>query len=95
MTTLEDVNKTSEKTCQLLGANWCGYTKKQEAALDDGMKSKLKERGINVEVTDCADEATTCPRLQGYPTWKNDQGEMMAGYTDDVNKLAEFCGKTA
>ncbi len=92
MTTLESVNQESTKTCTLLGANWCGYTKKQEAALNEGMASKLQEKGIKVEVTDCAADEASCPKIQGYPTWKNESGEMMAGYTDNVEKIAQFCG---
>lgn len=92
MTTLDKLSDESAKTCTLLGASWCGYTKRQEAALKDGMKSKLEEKGINVEVTDCAADEQSCPKLQGYPTWKNASGEMMAGYTEDVEKVAKFCG---
>jgi len=94
MASLNDMqgDNTTQKTCTLMGANWCGFTKKQEAALEGGMKQDLKGKGINVEVMDCADETTACPKLEGYPTWKNEAGDMMPGYTADVDKIASFCG---
>ena len=81
------------KQCDLLGASWCGFTRKQQAALDGGMRDALRARGVDVTVTDCAAKDARCPQVDGYPTWRNAAtGAMMSGFTEDVDKLAAFCG---
>tara|TARA_X000000950_G_scaffold287925_1_gene402376 strand:- start:13229 stop:13519 length:291 start_codon:yes stop_codon:yes gene_type:complete len=88
---IESSTESTTKTCKLLGAGWCGFTKKQQEVLDGGMQDELKAKGVHIEVTDCSDDKETCPVLRGYPTWQNSRGEMMPGYTSDVAKLSSFC----
>lgn len=72
----------------IVGADWCGFTKKQLSAIPDDL--------VNTEFkyVNCAAEPENplCEGVQGFPTMKTHDGETChTGYTQDIDQLRKDC----
>ena len=65
------INKAMSNSAYIVGADWCGFTKKQLSAIPDDL--------VNTEFkyVNCAAEPENplCEGVQGFPTMKTHDGE--------------------
>ena len=54
------------------GTNGCGWTRKQLKEMDD--------KGIDYTFVDCDEDGKQCTGMSGFPTLKDDSGNVSTGY---------------
>ena len=72
----------SKKQAYIVGADWCGYTRKQLDAIPPQHRDDFK-------YVDCGKDQKNplCQGVAGFPTMKTETGETcFSGYTADVDK---------
>lgn len=56
------------------GSNGCGWTRKQLKNMD--------EKGITYTYVDCDEDGQQCTGMAGFPTLKDENGEITTGYKE-------------
>ena len=75
----------SDNKIYVVGANWCGYSKKMYAEI---AASPHKDRFVILEATGADKDHEFCKNIRGYPTLKNSKGEAkQVGYAPITDAL--------
>ena len=87
-TTNNQANATTNNQAYIVGADWCGYTRKQLDAIPTQFRDDFK-------YVDCGKDKKNplCEGVSGFPTMKTEAGETcFSGYTPNVDQLRRDCG---
>jgi thiol-disulfide isomerase/thioredoxin len=75
---------------------WCGYSRRFNKDLDDGLENDIKNLGVSVERVDCEKNKNLCEtlRVPGYPTVLLHTNDKVVQYQGDRsrNDLLNFIG---
>ena len=75
----------------ILGMNWCGYTQKQLAQIEENRKD-LEAKRVDVNYVECADEKNKalCSDVKGFPHILNDRCDRSHSGFLQYDDLARF-----
>jgi thiol-disulfide isomerase/thioredoxin len=91
----DDNKSKSQKTLVVHHTTWCGYSKRFNQQMKQGLEDKLNKVNVNVEYVDCEEEPEKCVSagVRGYPTLilYTDKGKTVYQGDRSDEHLTTFC----